>query len=113
MSLLFGNTHFMEIDMAKKETIYEWRVNYRDEHGDVYDIDFFDTYESALKRLQADADQGAADIELTKTVGDEDEGIHYRDYATVIDGKLPEYFDEGDKVNKAHHAEVARAHKAA
>ena len=99
--------------MARQQTEHEWRVNYRDEFGDIEDIDFFDTYVAALKRLRADADQGATDIELTKTVGDEDEGIHYRDYATVIDGKLPEYFDEGDKVNKAHHAEVARAHKAA
>jgi len=92
--------------MAKKETKYEWRVNKRDEHGDCIDIDFFDTYAEAL------AEQGT-DIELTRIVGDEDNGIHYMEYATVTNGKLPEHYDEGGKVNKAHHAEVARAHKAA
>lgn len=96
--------------MARKKTIYEWRVNYRDEHGDIDDMDFFDSYVEALKCLQREAERGATDIELSKIVGDELDGIHYKEYATVVDGKLPEYFDEGDKVNKAHHAEVARAH---
>ncbi len=100
-----------EIDMAKKETKYEWRVNKRDEHGDCIDIDFFDTYEEALAELWST--RMRSDIELTRIVGDEDNGIHYMEYATVTDGKLPEHYDEGGKVNKAHHAEVAKAHKAA
>ena len=98
--------------MARQETTYEWRVNYRDEHGDCFDIDHFDNYADALNRLQQGEGENT-DIELTRIVGDEDEGIHYMEYATVTDGKLPERYDEGGKVNKAHHAEVAKAHKAA
>jgi hypothetical protein len=90
--------------MAKQQTNYEWRVNERDEHGDCADFDTFSTYAEALA-------QEGSDIELTRIVGDDDNGIHYMEYATVTDGKLPEYYDEGGKVNKAHHAEVARAHK--
>ena len=89
--------------MAAKQTTYEWRVNERDEHGDCIDFDTFDTYAEALA-------SAGSDIELTRIVGDEDGGIHYMEYATVVDGKLPEYFDEGGRVNKAHHAEVARQH---
>ena len=100
--------------MARKETIYEWRVNYRDEHGDCDNIDFFDTYKEALRILRRDAYEGATDIELCRVEGDQDDGVHDIHYATVEDGKLPEFFDYCSiRVNKAHHAEVARAHKAA
>lgn len=97
--------------MARQQTNYEWRVNQRDEHGDCLDFDTFDTYAEALSALWSTPMR--ADIELTRIVGDDDNGIHYMEYASVVNGKLPEYFDEGGKVNKAHHAEVARAHKAA
>ena len=91
--------------MAAKQTVYEWRVNQRDQNGDCLDFDTFNTYKEALA-------EAGTDIELTRIVGDEDGGIHYMEYATVTDAKLPEYYDEGGKVNKAHHAEVAKAHKA-
>lgn len=96
--------------MARAKTTYEWRLNYRDDCGGIEDIDFFDTYKEALDRWSKD--EGASDIELTKVVGDEDDGIHYMEYATVMDGELPQRFDEGSKVNKCHHDEVAKAHKA-
>tara|TARA_R100000353_G_scaffold176045_2_gene148491 strand:+ start:3434 stop:3730 length:297 start_codon:yes stop_codon:yes gene_type:complete len=98
--------------MARQQTNYEWRVNQRDEHGDCVDFDTFSTYAEALHQVEHGA-WGANEIELTRQVGDDDNGLYYMEYATVVNGTLPEYFDEGGKVNKAHHAEVARAHKAA
>jgi hypothetical protein len=94
--------------VARQQTNYEWRVNQRDEYGDCVDFDTFSTYAEALYQVEHGG-WGANEIELTRQVGDDDHGIHYMEYATVTDGKLPEYYDEGGKVNKAHHAEVARA----
>ena len=95
----------------RNRVTYEWRLNRRDEHGDIEDINFFDHYADAANELHVRNDCGWSDIELTRVLGNDDDGILDREYAPVINGRLPERFDEGCKVNKAHHREVERWHE--
>ena len=100
--------------MKGQKTVYEWRLNFVDEYGDIEHIDFFDTYAEAAKWLKHYENDGASEIELQRTVIDAAESVEDIFYATVVDGKLPEYFDDCSvRVTAAHHAEVAWAHKAA
>ena len=95
----------------RSKTTYEWRVNQVDEHGDINDIAFYDTYAEAANCLYLFDFQ---EIELTRTVGNDDEGIIQRDYATVDikHWELPETFDGSTiKVPAAKKAEVRRWHK--
>jgi len=95
----------------RNKTTYEWRVNQVDEHGDINDIAFFDTYAEAANFMCLFDYQ---EIELTRTVDNDDEGIVQRDYATVDfkHWELPETFDHSAiKVPAAKKAEVRKWHK--
>lgn len=96
--------------MRNRKT-YEWRVNQVDEHGDINDIYFFDTYAEAANFMCL---EGFQNIELTKIIGNDDDGIVDRTYATVDFDlwELPEAFDDGSKIPANKRAEVRKWHKA-
>lgn len=95
----------------RNKTTYEWRVNQVDEHGDINDINFFDTYAEAANFMCLEDFQS---IELTKVIGNDDNGIVDRAYATVDFDlwELPETFDDGSKIPAPKRADVRRWHKA-
>lgn len=95
--------------MKKGESIvYEWWVwmdcdDLNDRSGD---FDHHPTYAEAHARCNYAEGEF---IELVRSYwGDEGEGLLDRDFATVIDGRLPECFDMGSQpIAKKLHKEVA------
>ena len=94
----------------RNRTTYEWRVNQVDEHGDINNINFFDTYAEAANFMCLEDYQ---EIELTKIIGNNDDGIVDRAYAAVDFDlwELPETFDDGSKIPAAKRTEVRKWHK--
>jgi hypothetical protein len=92
---------------------YEWRVNLCGEYGDIDDFDVFDTYAEAREHERQVHAHGIdlrqyTEIELTRTEGNDDDGILDRGYATVgDDGTLPDRFCCGNKVPVYKRREVA------
>ena len=71
---------------------------------DIVDINYFYTNakesQQCFAALKADPD---LILELAILIGNDDEGITDRGYAQIINGKLPECFDNGYKVPKRVH----------
>jgi hypothetical protein len=72
--------------MSKLHRSYEYAVATMDEHGDIHNYDFVETYSEALK-CAADID-GHWMIELWANVGNDERGLVDRDMYEVIDGVL-------------------------
>ena len=91
-------------------TNYEWTWEACDESGDITDCDSFDSYAECRE-----ASPIGAEIALVRRVGNDDEGELDKSYAychpsvTGTGLELPERFDDGCKVPKKYHAEIARA----
>lgn len=84
-------------------TDYEWCVEEMDGE-DIVDNHFCDDYAECVEHSEA----GDA-IALVCSIGNESEGLQDRDWAYVVDGKLPGEFPAmGRKVPKRFHAEVAK-----
>jgi hypothetical protein len=69
----------------KKEIVYEWCIEDRDEFGDVEDLNFADNL--------ADLNTETGDIVLVRSEGNDAEGVTDRYWAYVKDGKLPDVFE--------------------
>lgn len=87
----------------RNETTYEWQVNLVDQHGDIEDCDRCKTLQEALGRMDY-----YNDIELVRTVGNEDDGILDRGYAAVTGNVISERFDCGSKVPQRFVKQVAK-----
>lgn len=101
----------------KSDVRIEWLIETLDGpdavETDILEVNHRDTYSAALKD-QADelaAGAKAVRIGLVRDRGNEDEGVICRSWAYVRDGKLPEYFNDGDrdvaKVPAKYHRELA------
>lgn len=77
---------------------YEWDIETVDEHGDIIDHDFIDA-----PRLPAKENER---LVLVFNKGDDNEGLLDRSWAYVIDGKLPEEFENGRRVPKRFHEQL-------
>lgn len=74
-------------------TTYEWIVETLDDDGDdIMEVDHFDTYAEARDYA---AKQARASVGLVRDVGNDVEGLTDRLWAYVVDGKLPEVFEQG------------------
>lgn len=90
-----------------RTTTYEWVVESIDEHGDVQDLDFWDTYAEA-RRAAAGPGPGIARVEvgLVRSVWRDDGELLRRGYAYLDEGELPEAFDDGARVPQRFRKEV-------
>ena len=88
----------------RNEVHYEWCWEYSDEHGDIEDLNHGDT----LKDLGAAWEDNLYKAELTliRNVGNDIEGLLDRTYAYPQNGKLPEFFEDGEKVPKRFQKEL-------
>lgn len=91
----------------RNTTTYEWtcEVIVDDENPDYQDIvdsDFGDSLEEVQRRGESNDIEGTiCRYGLVKNVGNEDDGLQERTWAYVDEnGKLPEEFENGDKVPK-------------
>jgi hypothetical protein len=88
---------------------YEWDIESLDIHGDIIDHDFKSSFPGPR-----DFDATGEVVVLVKSYarglsGREDSFmIEDRTWAYLEDGKLPEEFEDGTRVPKRFHAEVAR-----
>jgi hypothetical protein len=86
--------------MAKDKLTYEWAIETLDSNGDIYDVDHSETFPTDIPEN--------ADVALTRIIGNDQDGIKHRQYAYLADGKLPETFENGVRVPKRFHVEVAK-----
>ncbi len=75
--------------------IYEYVIELKDSNDDIINLDFCDSYSEVLKNLPTN---GNYDIALIRTVGNDNEDVKDKSYAYLVDGRLPAYFDDGNKV---------------
>lgn len=75
--------------MANK-VIYEWSVETVNEFGDIENCYFYDTIQEVptLENNQR--------LCLVRNEGNDNEGLTYRLWAYVLNGKLPEYFSDAN-----------------
>lgn len=66
---------------------FEYAVAFLDEHGDIQDYDFADTFSEAL-RIETTHPKGYTDIELWVNVGNDERGLVNRDMYEIINGEL-------------------------
>lgn len=99
------------------KVFYEWDTETIDENGDIHDHNFFDgNLFDWFVWIDGEGCQAVADLEdnevlvLVYNTGNPHDGITDRAWAYVdLDtGLLPEKFDNGRKVPKRFHAELAR-----
>lgn len=110
--------------MARDKVSYEWRIECQDEYGDVQDVQFADSYAEALAAQAEEVGEWAkVEIALSRTEGNDDDGINWRGYAYARDGRIEPIFSsyhgagpnedqpacDGPDVPKRFHAEVAKA----
>lgn len=107
--------------MAK--VYYEWVVELVDEHGDIHDTAAWDSAMDALdwmlyaqKSIDEGFYQGMAitkkfhlDMAITYNLDDECEGLIDQAHAYVVEGKVPQHFDNGRKIPKKLMNEYAKA----
>lgn len=87
---------------------YEWDHEAYDKHGDIEDHDFSDKFPG----FPADP---TTKLVLVRNLAEGLSGKHFeyscsivdREWAYVVDGSLPEFFDGGTKVPKKFHKEIA------
>jgi len=93
--------------------IYEWDVETVDEHGDIEDHNHSDE----INRHCVDAaidETGRTRLVLVRDEFNKDDELIDRQWAYVVDGTLPEYFEDAyqrpmSKVPQRYHRELAEA----
>tara|TARA_R110000803_G_scaffold39351_2_gene84945 strand:- start:1624 stop:1905 length:282 start_codon:yes stop_codon:yes gene_type:complete len=88
----------------KSTATYEWTSELHDEIGDIQDNDFSDKRAT----LRDFSDEGRCEVALLRRYGNEDEGELSRAYAYVTDDRLPDTFDEGQKIPERYRNELKR-----
>lgn len=86
----------------KSETYYEWVIEDLSEHGDIENTQAFDKFYEAFKRR---GDRFA--LGLTLNVGNQLEGVTFRDWAYIEKGELPDCFEGGDKIPERFRKEMS------
>ena len=85
---------------------YEWALESLDENDDIIETDFF----TSIEALTANRPIGRHAVALVRNWGSPEEGVVDRDWAYVIDNKLPQTFEAtGYRVPKKYHAQLAAA----
>ena len=85
---------------------YEWAIEYRDEHGDIEEIDHFNITKDAVTAFAAN--KGPADLVLVCDTWETiQENLEDRQWAYVEDGKLPKTFSGSAKVPQRFHKQLA------
>ena len=99
--------------MGKYQTSYEWVVESM-VGEDVDGLEHFDNFPAALAVFNQplDAEDTRRGLALLKHLGNDWEGRVHTGYAYVIDGVLPETFDDGTDVPLRFGNEVRRSHVA-
>ena len=84
---------------------YEWVAEPVDQHDDIIDPIFGDTFKE-VEHVTADSyfDAVMVNFALVRNVGNEDDGLQERQYAYLTDGTLPDEFDGGAKIPKRFHS---------
>ena len=78
---------------------YEWVAEPVDQHGDIIDPIFGDTFNDVRDVDAADFENAVAvNIALVRNVGNDDQGLQDRQYAYLTGGILPNEFNEGADV---------------
>jgi|TARA_R110000824_G_C14664366_1_gene618227 hypothetical protein len=80
--------------------IYEWVIETIDEHGDIQDVDHADSFPSDVTPVEPWV---SVDVALRR---EDDDSLW--SYAYVENGKLPEFFEHGQRVPKRFHREIER-----
>jgi|TARA_R110000744_G_scaffold157485_1_gene273313 hypothetical protein len=80
---------------------YEWVVSFMDEHGDIQDQDYFDTYAEALRHEATGGNpfvhtgKTSSMIEVWKSLGNDEDGLADREMYKVesgtVDADLPKF----------------------
>ena len=91
-------------------TQYEWDVEEIDEHGDIIDHNHRDTAVAVLHLARGFA---LSDVVLVRDVW-KDDSLQERSWAYVVDGRLPEFFEDAYqrqtvKVPARFHSELKAA----
>lgn len=91
----------------KTKVVYEWSLETIDENEDIIDSDFSDKPFAEIGETQR--------MCLVRNEGNEIDGLTDRYWAYVVDGKLPEYFEDGSgyeidiKVPDKYHTQLSGA----
>lgn len=107
--------------MSRDKISYEWCIECADEHGDIGNVDHADSLADALLTQKMWSDTGdyhSVAIALSRTEGNDDDGINWRGYSYLRDdGTLEPTFstyhaedgpaDDGPDVPQRFHKEVA------
>ena len=94
--------------------IYEWDIETVDmQYGDIMDHDFHKSYKDCLEAIKLQTGEGKRfDIVLVRdTFSGKDHNLRGRNWAYIVDGKLPEDFENGYKVPVKFHKEVEHTNK--
>ena len=100
----------MSLVRETRRVSYEWDLEEVDEYGDIVDHHWCDkcpglpTEPNLELVLIRDVHRGLAGDDFNMSAD-----LEHRSWAYVRDGKLPEFFDDGEKVPKRFHAELAKA----
>ena len=78
---------------------YEWVVSFMDEHGDIHDQDYFDTYAEAANREASGGNPfigtRSSMIEVWKYWGNDEDGLSHKEMYKVengvVDSELPKF----------------------
>jgi hypothetical protein len=89
-------------------TTYEWSHQCIDKFDDIIDHHFADKL-SDLPDDPCCGDETCVkhDLELWRNVGNDIDGITDREYALVVDGRLPDEMDGGSRVPVRFHREIS------
>ncbi len=72
----------------KNTVVYEWSIETLDENGDIIDSDFSETPFEVVESNQR--------MCLVRNEGNEVDGLTDRLWAYVVDGRLPDVFENGE-----------------
>lgn len=93
--------------------VYEWLAETIDEYGDVVQHEHAEKLVDIPDFVKDVDGRGARTICLVKDVYDNASPIPTRAWAYVENALLPEYFDDGTRVNPRFHLEYGRAYRQA
>ena len=105
-----------------KKTFYEWKLELIDKYDDIVDNDFADNLDGFMWRQFIEGPQAGPvkegdnivryDLCLTRRYYDEeDPEADDTSFAYIKNGKLPEFFDGGNKVPTRCHREIEKLTK--
>jgi hypothetical protein len=99
-------------DRIVQRVSYEWDYESVDEYGDILDHDFRD--ECPGLPTESNVELVLVRNVFTGLSGDDfnmSADLEHRSWAYVVNGQLPEEFDDGERVPKKLHADFAKAIK--